>query len=185
MKVSGPRWDAAGGVHRLPSPDGATGTLLACAVDVVGPDPEAALDEFAVDTVVCLMERDDLDRRFPDYVRWLDGAIGGSRAVWAPAPDHGVVPDVEAASLAADVRSRLERGTTVLLHCGAGYGRTGVLAVQVLASGTGCPGGRDLEATLAAVRTARPACGPQSDAQHEQLWRLCGDGIEGPSREGA
>ena len=46
MKVSGPRWDAAGGVHCLPSPDGATGTLLACAVDVVGPDPEAALDEF-------------------------------------------------------------------------------------------------------------------------------------------
>jgi len=159
--------------------------LLACAVDVVGPDPEAALDEFSVDTVVCLTERDDLDRRFPDYVRWLDGAIGGTRAVWAPAPDHGVVPDAEAASVAADVRSRLQRGTTVLLHCGAGYGRTGVLAVQVLTAGAGCPGVWDLEGALVAVRTARPACGPQSDAQHEQVWRLCGDRIEGLSREGA
>lgn len=175
MKVSGSRWDAAGGVHRLPVPAGVPGTLLACAVDVVGPDPGAAVDEFGVDTVVCLMERHDLARRFPDHVRWLDEGAGDDRAVWAPAPDHGVVSDAEAAAVAADVWRRLARGATVLLHCGAGYGRTGVVAVQVLMSGDGPSGRTTLDDAVVAVRAARPACGPQSDEQEAQLRRLCGD----------
>ncbi len=179
--MSGPGWDAAGGVHRLPVPDGVSGTLLACAVDVVGPDPEAALAEFGVDTVVCLMEHDDLVRRFPDYAAWLADEAGGPRAVRAPAPDHGVVGDAEAAAVAADVLARLRGGSTVLLHCGAGYGRTGVVAVQVLAAG-----GATLDEALVAVRAARPACGPQSDAQEAQLRRLVGGaGNPGPGSRDA
>jgi len=57
----------------------------------------------------------------------------------------------------------------VLLHCGGGYGRTGVVAVQALVAL-----GRGFEDSLVAVRAARPACGPQSDAQDEQLRRLVG-----------
>jgi hypothetical protein len=169
MKVSGPHHDAAGGVHRLPVPHGMSGVLLACAFDVVGPDPEAVMTEFSVDTVVCLMESEEVDRRFPSYAGWLTAATGPGRAVHAPAPDHGVVADDPAAAVAADVVGRLESGMTVLLHCGGGYGRTGVVAVQVLASS-----GMGLEESLVAVRAARPACGPQSDTQDDQLHRLVG-----------
>lgn len=168
MKVSGPHHDAAGGVHRLPVPHGVSGALLACAFDVVGPDPDAVMVEFAVDTVVCLTESDEVDRRFPTYAGWLVAA-GPDRAVHAPAPDHGVVADGVAAAVAADVVVRLKAGMTVLLHCGGGYGRTGVVAVQALVAL-----GMGLQDSLVAVRAARPACGPQSDAQDEQLRRLVG-----------
>jgi len=168
MKVSGPHHDAGGGVHRLPVPHDVPGALLACAFDVVGPVPDSVMDEFAVDTVVCLMESDEVDRRFPNYADWLVTA-GPDRAVHAPAPDHGVVADEVAGAVVADVVGRLESGMTVLLHCGGGYGRTGVVAVQVMATF-----GMGLEESLVAVRAARPACGPQSDAQDEQLRRLVG-----------
>ena len=168
MKVSGPHHDAAGGVHRLPVPPGVSGALLACAFDVVGPDPDAVMVEFAVDTVVCLTESDEVDRRFPTYAGWLVAA-GPDRAVHAPAPDHGVVADGVAAAVAADVVVRLKAGMTVLLHCGGGYGRTGVVAVQALVAL-----GMGLQDSLVAVRAARRACGPQSDAQDEQLRRLVG-----------
>lgn len=168
MKVSAPVWDAAGGVHQFPLRAEAVGALLACAVDVVGPDPEKAMSTFAVDTMVCLMEFDDLTRRFPRYAEWLTDA-DGHRAIWAPVPDHGVVPDAEASKLASDISRLLDLGQTVLLHCGAGYGRTGVQAVQILAAD-----GFDFSEALDAVRLARPACGPQSETQEAQLERLLG-----------
>ena len=168
MKVSGLHHDAGGGVHLLPVPQGVSGVLLACAFDVVGPAPDAVMAEFEVDTVVCLMESEEVDRRFPTYAAWL-AAAGPGRAVHAPAPDHGVVADGDAAAVAADVVARLEAGTTVLLHCGGGYGRTGVVAVQAMVAL-----GMGFEDSLVAVRAARPACGPQSDAQDEQLRRLVG-----------
>ena len=164
MKVSGLHHDAGGGVHLLPVPQGVSGVLLACAFDVVGPAPDAVMAEFEVDTVVCLMEPEEVDRRFPTYAAWLVAA-GPDRAVHAPAPDHGVVADGIAAVVAADV----EAGTAVLLHCGGGYGRTGVVAVQAMVAL-----GMGFEDSLVAVRAARPACGPQSDAQDEQLRRLVG-----------
>ena len=155
-------------MHRFPVPHGVSGALLACAVDIVGPAPVAVMAEFEVDTVVCLMESEEVDRRFPTYAAWLTTA-GPNRAIHAPAPDQGVVADGVAAAVAADVVARLEAGMTVLLHCGGGYGRTGVVAVQALVAF-----GMDLEDSLVAVRAARPACGPQSDAQDEQLRRLVG-----------
>ncbi|MEO2157609.1 MAG: hypothetical protein ABGY30_13445, partial [Acidimicrobiales bacterium] len=100
MKVSGLHHDAGGGVHLLPVPQGVSGVLLACASDVVGPAPDAVMAEFEVDTVVCLMESDEVDRRFPAYAAWL-AAAGPDRAVHAPAPDHGVVADGVAAAVAA------------------------------------------------------------------------------------
>ena len=157
MKVSGRHHDAGGGVHRFPVPHGESGALLACAVDIVGPAPDAVMAEFEVDTVVCLMESEEVDRRFPTYAAWLATA-GPNR-----------VADGVAAAVAADVVARLEAGMTVLLHCGGGYGRTGVVAVQALVAF-----GMDLEDSLVAVRAARPACGPQSEAQDEQLRRLVG-----------
>jgi hypothetical protein len=168
VKVSGRHHDAGGGVHRFPVPHGESGALLACAVDIVGPAPDAVMAEFEVDTVVCLMESEEVDRRFPTYAAWLATA-GPNRAIHAPAPDQGVVADGVAAAVAADVVARLQAGMTVLLHCGGGYGRTGVVAVQALVAF-----GMDLEDSLVAVRVARPACGPQSEAQDEQLRRLVG-----------
>ena len=80
MKVSGLHHDAGGGVHLLPVPQGVSGVLLACASDVVGPAPDAVMAEFEVDTVVCLMESEEVDRRFPTYAAWL-AAAGPDRAV--------------------------------------------------------------------------------------------------------
>src|SRR5207247_7078634 len=66
----------------------------------------------------------DLDQRYPEYVAWLRANEAG-RAVWFP------IHDIHAPSLDALVplldalRTRLARGESVLLHCGAGVGRAG------------------------------------------------------------
>ena len=78
-----------------------------------------------------------------------------------------LVPPAFFASLIEAISDRLERAESVVVHCGAGWGRAGLVAALVLvAHGTTVPEALDQ------VRAARPAAGPQSEEQHQQLARL-------------
>ncbi|MCB0995357.1 MAG: tyrosine-protein phosphatase [Acidimicrobiales bacterium] len=165
MQVGPPSYLVHGGIHRIPLPID-HGALYATAFSVVGPDPAAVLDHLDAEVLVCLLEDHEIERRFPDFAAWLADPAPHT-ALHRPVPDHDVVDDAAMVALVDDVSALLADGNGVLTHCGAGWGRTGVLAVLVLARLGAGP-----EGLVEWVRSARPAAGPQSPEQEAQLDRL-------------
>jgi len=154
------RW-LDGGLDRVPVAD-SPGELWLCGKHVVGADPEAALERIGGrPTMVCLNQRSELEDRYPGYVAWLQEHDGG-RAMWFP------IPDLHAPSLAS-IRPfldravhRLDAGEHLLVHCGAGVGRAGTVAVCLLMLH-----GLGRDDALALVAAHRPMAGPEVGAQRE------------------
>ena len=165
MEVGGDRYRAVGGIHRIPIDD-VPGRLLLAGLDVVGPDPAGALDHVGAAVVVCLQTDAELDRRHPTYRPWLADPTP-HEAIRLPIEDHLVTVDGATVELVHTVADRLDRADGVLVHCGAGWGRAGLLGALVL---TGY--GATVDDALTRIRAARPAAGPQSPEQHDQLARL-------------
>jgi protein-tyrosine phosphatase len=165
MQVGSKRYEAYGGIHRIPTP-GAAGHLHACGFSVVGPDPVAALDDVGAVTLVCLLQPDEIDRRFPAFAGWL-AEPAPFHAVHLPTTDQSVADDELVAEAVGSLAGRLRAGEGVVMHCGAGMGRTGVLGALVLVAL-----GRPVDDALAIVRAARPGAGPESGAQPSQVVRL-------------
>jgi len=112
----------------LPSTDGA---LWLCGRNDVGPDPDAALERAGAATIVCLNHIDELERRFPGYVEWLRANMGG-RAIWFPIQNYHAPSARSVLPVVRMITDRLERGEGVVMHCAAGQGRAGTMAVCVL-----------------------------------------------------
>ena len=165
MQVGAARYQMAGGIHRLPVP-GASGNLHATAFAVTGPDPAAALEDVGAEVMVCLLTDAEIAMRFPDYPAWLADPAP-YQAIHVPMVDQGVAGDETLRELVGDINQHLDEGTGVMVHCGAGYGRAGIVCISVLTSR-----GMDLDKAVAAVRAARPAAGPQSHSQEAQIARL-------------
>ena len=136
----------------------------------VGPDPAGAQRATGATTVVCLCERDEIAGRYPDYAEWLRVA-GDEQALWYPIPDLGAPPPAAARDLVADLRGRLAAGDGLLVHCGAGIGRAGTVAVALLVD-MGVP----LEDALAHVAAHRPMAGPEAGPQRDLLTALAATG---------
>lgn len=154
-----------GGVDEVPLPEG-PGRLWLCGKHFVGPDVETAMERVGATTVVCLNEAHELEARYPAYVAWLR-ANRSDRAVWFPVPDLHA-PEVGAAvELVEQLHERLDRGEVLLVHCGAGIGRAGTVAVALLLW-TGVPA----DDALAHVRASRPMAGPEAGAQRELVAAL-------------
>lgn len=154
------RW-LDGGLDQVPVPV-SSGQLWLCGKHVVGADPEAALARVGGRaTMVCLNQRRELEDRYPAYVAWLQAHRGG-RAVWFPIPDLHAPALAEIRPFLDDVVARLDAGEHLLVHCGAGIGRAGTIAVCVLML-------RGLTANdaLAVVAAHRPMAGPEVGAQRE------------------
>lgn len=159
------RW-RDGGVDQVPVP-GVPGQLWLCGKHAVGPDPEAALARIGGrGAIVCLNERHELDGRYPDYVAWLE-AHQGDRAVWFPIPDLHAPPLGELQHLLGDLDDRLADGQRLLVHCGAGIGRAGTIAVCLLMGR-----GIDRDEALRVVAAHRPMAGPEVGAQRDLVDQL-------------
>ena len=79
-----------------------------------------------------------------------------------PVTDFGVPTEAEAAlwpRLAAELGGWLERGGRVLLHCRSGCGRSGMVALRLMAEAGEAP-----EEALARLRRTRP-CAVETEAQ--------------------
>jgi protein-tyrosine phosphatase len=158
-----------GGIDEIPLPpsaDGAAGRLWLCGKHRLGPDPQAALREVAATTVVCLSERHELADRYPAYVAWLEEHEGG-RALWRPVPDLSVPGAADLVALVGEVEERLRVGERVVVHCGAGKGRAGTLAVALVVRR-----GLALDDALAHVAAHRPMAGPERGVQHDAVRSL-------------
>jgi protein-tyrosine phosphatase len=154
-----------GGLDEVPLPRTA-GRLWLCGKHLVGPHPEAALDRAGASTVICLSQEHELGDRYPDYVAWLR-SNRGRRAVWFPVPDLHVPEVGEALRFLEEVGRRLGGGEGLLMHCGAGIGRAGTLAVGVLLS-LGTPA----DEAVATVAASRPMAGPEAGAQRQLVEAL-------------
>lgn len=151
-----------GGIDRVPLPDEVPGALWLCGKHAIGPDHERAIAETGAHaTVVSLVEEYELIDRYPAYVAWLR-EHRGRRAVWWPVPDlHAPTLDATV-ELVDDLVARLRAGESLLMHCAAGIGRTGTMAVCVLVAF-----GTTLDGALRTVGEARPMAGPEVGAQRE------------------
>ena len=165
-----------GGIDQVPLPPGVPGELWLCGKHAIAPLLGVAPGTYPTPkpswtTVVCLTERHELGERYPDYVRWLDGA--GEQALWWPIPDMHA-PTVDAMlSFVDDLADRLRRGDSLLLHCGAGIGRAGTAGVCVLIRL-----GMSMEAAECSVAEGRPMAGPEVGPQRDLVsafQRISGD----------
>jgi protein-tyrosine phosphatase len=165
-----------GSVDRIPLPDGVRGAVWLCGKHAIAPDQHKLIDEVGgAATVVCLVERHELEDRYPAYVAWLERP-GAGDAVWFPVHDLHA-PDLErVAPVVDELVERLHDGRTLVVHCGAGMGRAGTIAVCIL-SRLGVP----LDEALDTVADARPGAGPEIGAQRDlvagfaRLGRMEGD----------
>ena len=91
-----------------------------------------------ISRVVCLAPRDEIERKSVEYAHALErGSLP-----WAieqyPLPDYGVPDDPQGfATFVKAVAAYLRRGESILIHCGAGVGRTGMTAACILIT-AGC-----------------------------------------------
>ena len=117
-------------------PTGVSGRLLLHSM----PGRQEALDtvwnqvsQGAVRVIVCLAPTHDIREKSPAYGRAIDSGAVPCQLLPFEIPDYGVPKDRgEFWKLARAVATRLRTGEAVLIHCGAGIGRTGTLAACVL-----------------------------------------------------
>ncbi len=165
-----------GGVHRIEMRRD-VGSLWICGKHAIGPDPDALFRRIGVAPsnvdVVCLVEEHEIADRYPDYVQWLRSS---PTALWFPIHDLSS-PDIDrAVDVYSTVWKRLVRRRDVVVHCGAGMGRAGTLAVAMCLHD-----GRTLDESLEHVRRSRPGAGPEVGAQSMVMAELARR-LAGPSR---
>lgn len=153
-----------GGIDEIPVAP-LTGRLWLAGKHFVAPNPEATLDGVGASAIVCLCEAHELDR-YPTYAHWLQ-VNAPARATWWPIPDMDA-PDVEhATQLVAQLRTRLESGAGLVVHCAAGIGRAGAVTIALLLT-LGTP----LDEATRIVATHRPMAGPEAGPQRMLLAAL-------------
>jgi hypothetical protein len=155
-----------GGIHEIPLPPPANGRLWLCGKHAIGPDPEALLDRVGADAVLCLTREPELADRYPGYVGWLR-AQPPTRVRWYPIHDLHAPEFDEFTPLLDELVDRVVAGERLVVHCAAGIGRSGTVAVAMLVAL-----GVRLDDALDHVRRHRPAAGPEVGAQLDLVRRL-------------
>ena len=145
-------------IDRIPLPID-RGSLWLCARRDVAADPDAALAWADAHAIACLLPIDELETHAAGYLDWLREHRAG-RALWFPVSNYGAPPASAAIPFLRMIEARLLAGEGVVMHCAAGQGRAGTMAVAVLLL-LGVP----REEALLTVRSHRAFAGPGNASQ--------------------
>ncbi len=123
-----------------------------------------------LDAVACLVPDGEIAEKSPAYA----AALSGGELFWQhrpfPIPDFGTPPALKTAAFhvfIAGLARRLREGGSLLVHCGAGIGRTGTTAICLLIE-LGMPLGKAIDAV------ERAGSHPETGAQREFVGRFAG-----------
>lgn len=109
-------------LHRMP---GRGGDSLAAVWDSVRAEK--------ISCIVSLADLEETRRKSPAFADAIENASLPCERICFPIPDFGVPDDSEKfRALAHALADRLRNADRLVIHCGAGIGRTGTLAVCVL-----------------------------------------------------
>jgi protein-tyrosine phosphatase len=130
------------------------------------PGRHEALARVGVSAIITLAPLDEVRKKSPEYADAIESGYVPCYIRPLPVKDYQGPDNDEAFHRAAvDVANWLRQGKNVLVHCGAGIGRTGMFTVAVLMS-LGLP---NEEAQLVA---GAAGSAPESESQHEALRKI-------------
>jgi protein tyrosine/serine phosphatase len=140
--------------RNLPLPEGITGRLYLHSMPGRRPEKFSTFlqeaSEKHLDTIRCLCDMESMQEQSPEYAQAV--RAGTLPYDWEafPITDYGVPENKEDfKEFVTKIAGELRVGKTLLLHCGAGIGRTGMVASCILQS-LGLP----VEQANSAVRQA-------------------------------
>ncbi len=126
----------------------------------------AEVRRLAISGIVCLAPLDEIREKSPDYAKAIERQELPCDIRRLPVCDYQGPDDDEAfRELATHVAGALRRGDRILVHCGAGRGRTGMFAIATLMAL-----GLSTEEARCQVRVA--GSGPERPAQEDALRRF-------------
>lgn len=129
-------------------------------------DVWAQAHDRAVSAIVCLAPMEEVRKKSPRYAAALESGTAPCAVVPFPVADYqGPDDDGAFRDAITMIADRLRRGDHILVHCGAGIGRTGMFAVGVLMAL-----GSDEREARRRVRAA--GSGPEREAQDAALQRM-------------
>lgn len=96
------------------------------------------IEEAGVDHVLCLVSDDEISRKSPNYLVALQAGglqLEGRQVdvLRCEIPDYGILKKDTLVQTLDEVISYLKDGKSVVIHCAAGHGRTGMVSVLLLA----------------------------------------------------
>jgi len=89
--------------------------------------------ESGVGHVLCLVSDEEIAKKSPDYLVALQRDEFPVKFLRNEIPDYGMPENPDTLKQALDlIRNRLDEGESVVIHCAAGHGRTGMVSVLLL-----------------------------------------------------